>query len=128
MTRSKHHMERLQQALAQGAERARRLAFLLRHPFDEAGCMTALALPRARKLVEVSLIEASDAAADLGCELGDIRWTGIVALLHSASQAVPQIEASEAEAAGDLLERLRGRTQQLRNARAGAVPTVRLFG
>ena len=126
MTRSAHHMERLQQALAEGAERARRLSFMLANPWDEVGRPTITMLPKARRLVEHSLREASDAAADIGCEIGDVRWTGFVAILHSASTAIASAQASECEAAAHLLDALRDKATRLRNLRAGRGPVVRL--
>jgi hypothetical protein len=126
MSTADHHLDRLQAALALGAERARRLAFLLREPFDECGVPTVRLRPLASKLLATSFNDASDAAADLGIEMLDQRWTGLVAILHAASRRIPDMKAAEAKMAAALLDRLRQRAQQLRHARAAQMPVIRL--
>lgn len=119
--------EKLQENLAVGEMRAERLARLLFHPLDEAGRPSAFVMPEARSLLTASLIRASEAAADIGIELFDVRWNAVVALLHNASTCVRTATGREAGMVATLLGGLRVRTTQLRHRRETGEVKVRLF-
>jgi hypothetical protein len=115
------HFESLQAHLAQGQTRAERLERLLACDLDEAGRPSVFVLPEARALLSAALMRAADAAADLGIELFDVRWTAVVTLLHHASGFVRTMGAREARLAAELLRGLQVRVVQLRFRGAGEV-------
>lgn len=126
MSAAAEHMERLQAALGRGAETALRLQRLLALPYDEIGRPTAIALGPCRWLLGKHLADAADAAEELGAEIGDVRWTGIVGLLHHASQAVARAESSDARDVAELLAGMRQTARVLRDKPASAEPRVTL--
>jgi hypothetical protein len=120
------HFERLQAHLAMGQVRAVRLTRLLALAVDEDGRPSVFVLPMAHSLLSASLIQASDAAADVGIELGDIRWTAVVTLLHNAGTHVRGMSWREALSVAKLLQGLQVRAAQLRQRRSTSEPRVRL--
>jgi hypothetical protein len=126
MSNVAEHFEALQHHLASGQQRAERLGRLLAHTLDESGRPSVFVLPEARALVSASMIRAADAAADIGIELFDVRWTAVVTLLHNAGTFVRTITAREADAVVALLRGLQVRVVQLRFRRETGEMKVRL--
>jgi hypothetical protein len=126
MSTASEYFEKLQAALDEAATHSQRLYRLLAEPWDELGKPTFFALPHARALLSADLRNAADAAELLGDELGDIRWTAVVALLHRGSTCVSEATPWDMSQLTGLLDRLKTRVVQLRNARSSSQPRVSL--
>jgi len=121
-------LDQVHGSLDLAAGMAQRLGRLLALPFDEFGKPSVFRLPIVRQLLAQAMRDAADGCETIGIEHNDVRWTGIVGLIHHASTGVYQLQrAQEAFAIAELMERMRVRIVTLRDRATKHAVTVR-FG
>jgi hypothetical protein len=127
MTSAAESLDRTHAALSEAKAHAQHMARVFAFGFSDCGVPRVLSLIPLRADLARALRAAGDAAEQLGVELGDIRWTATVTLIHNASMYVWSArDTCTCNQIADLLERLRYRIDQLRNMRQGRYPVVTL--